>query len=43
MKAVVYTRIWTARRSSVDGREMRVPKDNQVLIEVYAVFRNASN
>jgi NADPH:quinone reductase-like Zn-dependent oxidoreductase len=43
MKAVVCTRIWTARRSSVDGREMPVPKDNEVLIKVYAVSRNASD
>ena len=31
------------RRSSVDGCEIPVPKDNEVLIKVHAVSRNASD
>ena len=41
MKVIVYTRIWTARRSWVDRCEMPVAKDNQVLIKLHAVPRNA--
>ena len=37
MKVVVYTRLWTARRSSVDGCEVPVPKDNEVLIKLHAL------
>jgi NADPH:quinone reductase-like Zn-dependent oxidoreductase len=43
MKVVVYTRIWDPRRSSVDGCEMPVPMDNEVLIKVHAVSNNASD
>ena len=43
MKVVVYTRIWAPRRSSVDGCEMPVPKNNEVLLTVHAVSRNASD
>ena len=39
----VYTPISTARRSSVGGYEMPVPKDNEALIKVHAASGNASD
>ena len=37
MTFVVGTRVWTARHSSVDGCEIPVPKDYEVLTKVQAV------